>query len=149
MENLKLVPFNLEKWREDGSKIERLETRNGYKIDAIHIFKEIDNSRECIAYIAKNTIRIVGLYINGLYALEYEDDSDLLMYVEPPIHFIEGTWKVVKIVDSKDEWLLTNKDYYFGRYRLSTKTLGLDSYIGLTTEDLTIIQNLLNQINSI
>jgi hypothetical protein len=145
MSNLKKVPFDLKKWKADGSHVDRLEMRNGRKIEAFHVF-EVLNVDYPIAAIDSNGHN-KNYTINGDYTTEREGcDSDLFMYIEQPKEITCGDWLAIK--GEKESWFLFHDGKLKSLYEKKSDSIKDISNLLVNKQALLDLANIVSSINA-
>jgi len=146
MTNIKKVPFDLEKWKADGSRVDRLEARCGKKIKDIHVF-DPSVSQQNISCVYENKIGIFGLFGDGKYRDDgIENGYDLFMYVEQPKEIMCGDWRATKMQSPNNVWQCVYGNVIKGYYHRNSDKFVMNNNSPVNGSSLLALANLIVKV---
>lgn len=142
---MKKVPFNLEQWQANGSKVEDLEFRNGQKPDDAHYFNRSNRTHKMALSYGSC---IYATNEDGRYStnVELETSFDLFMYVPTPTEIKSGEWVAKKVTEV--DWVMLKGNVSNCNYNTISKLFYFYGNL-IKDSDLQPITDLITQINAL
>ena len=143
---MKKVPFNLEQWQANGSKVEDLEYRSGEGVRAIAISSDLTLDYPVVTW-GRDCDDVILCNTNGRYICDSENKgNDLFMYVPTPTEIKSGEWVAKKATDTS--WAMYKGNVNKCNYHTHSNSLCFYGNV-INTDDLQTITDIITQINAL